>query len=573
MYPPGFSMLLAIGLIFRAPWLVNPLLAALSVILVYLLGKEIYGPKVGRLAAVLCAISPWFLVMSSTMMSHTASLFFAVLFLLFLFRSIGRPTILNGILAGAGLGVAFLIRPYNAALISLPFLLFYLSRIVQNPRRRWKGGLAFVLGFSLNVSILLVYNLLTTGHPLRMGYVVAYGQQVLPGFGRAAIPEFTLTPLLAAQNIKDYLVAVNSDLFKWPLSSFLALIPLLFAASIEKASRHKDLLLGAGFLSLLVGYAFYWGTFLLLGARLVFESAALLVLLSARGICAIPLLLKRAAPRISLRRIHAAISIVLAAFALYAFIVRLPGWVWPQGTRSPKETIGHNFSSTTPDIHKAVESANIGKALVIMNLLSSPPPHFPKGGWGSGFLYNDPALKAKILYVRASGRQIKKLHACYPRRNMVLYFGTLERGMLIPLIAAEEKVELGTPLRPAARIKGSATIVGNPAEIFFAYSPGFSRFLDDLFRDISPVDLDGKRLEELGISYLKAGDFSRAAFSFEAALQVENEPDVRRNLINSLIPCYQKTGQQEEARKILRFVESVNFDEHRLYNVFPERGF
>ena len=69
------------------------------------------------------------------------------------------------------------------------------------------------------------------------------------------------------------------------------------------------------------------------------------------------------------------------------------------------------------------------------------------------------------------------------------------------------------------------------------------------------------------------GDLTRAAFCYEAALQVENDPGVRRNLLNKLLPCYQRTGQSAAAQQILAFIEKVNFDERRFYDVLPERGF
>src|SRR4030042_1645908 len=324
-YTPGFPLVLLAGLISGLPWLLNPVLAALSVILLYYLGKEVYNPRVGLLAALLGSVSPWFLVMSSTMMSHTSSLFFRAFFLLFLFRSLRRPDVRNGVLAGIGLGMALIIRPYNAALMSFPFLVYYAFQFFKGIGNRWKNVLALILTFSLFVSILLVYNQLTNGHPLRMGYVVAYGGGVLPGLGRAAFPEFTLTPLRAALNIKEYLVAINSDLFGWPLSSFLALIPLLWLGRSAPEYKKRDVLLLACFLSLLIGYFFYWGTFVLFGARLIFACAVPLFLLSARGISQVPSLFKRI-PR---PRVEAIVSAVLAVFVIYVFLVRLPGWVWP----------------------------------------------------------------------------------------------------------------------------------------------------------------------------------------------------------------------------------------------------
>jgi lipoprotein signal peptidase len=104
-YTPGYPFLLLLGLFIQA----------------------IYNDQVGLLAAIFGSISIWFLLMSSTMMSHTSCLFFISLFLLFLFRSTKKPSIINGLLAGLGLGMAFLIRPYTALLISTPFLLFYAS--------------------------------------------------------------------------------------------------------------------------------------------------------------------------------------------------------------------------------------------------------------------------------------------------------------------------------------------------------------------------------------------------------------------------------------------------------------
>jgi len=568
-YTPGFPLLLLPSLILGLPWLLNPLLAALSVILLYYLGKELYTPRVGLLAALLGSASPWFLVMSSTMMSHTSSLFFSAFFLLFLFRSVRCPDVLNGVLAGFGLGMALLIRPYNAALMSFPFFVYYAYQFFKAAGKRWKNVLALGLTFFFFISILLVYNQLTNGHPLRSGYVVAYGGGVLPGLGRAAIQEFTLTPLRAAENIKEYLAAINSDLFGWPLSSFLALIPLLWLGRSFAEHKKTDILLLAGFLSLLIGYFFYWGTSVLLGARLIFECAVPLFLLSARGISQIPSLLRRI-PR---RRSEAVVAAVLAVFVLNAFLVRLPSWVWPEDTKSPDETIGHDFAGTTLRIHTTLQALGLKKALVIMNLQGSAPTYFPSGGWGSGFLYNDPDLRSNIIYARTKGTDIERLMACYSQRNAFLYFGTLEKGMVLSLKKSERAVEVGGPILSSARIRNSIRLVQDPSEIFLAYSPEFSAFIRSLLDKEGLANLNGKRLQDLGIHYQARGEYRQAAFCFEAALQVEAYPDVRRNLINFLIPCYRKAGRTEEARKILGFMEKVQFDKRRLYNVFPERGF
>jgi hypothetical protein len=77
----------------------------------------------------------------------------------------------------------------------------------------------------------------------------------------------------------------------------------------------------------------------------------------------------------------------------------------------------------------------------------------------------------------------------------------------------------------------------------------------------------------MGIRYQSQAEFGRAAFCFEAALQIENNPAARRDLLNRLIPCYQRTGQADAAQKITAHIERVDFNERRFYNVIPERGF
>ena len=71
-YSPGFPALLALGVLLKQPWLVNPILATLTIPLLYGLGVSLYGRGLGRLAIVLVLFSPFFLFMSGSMMAHPA---------------------------------------------------------------------------------------------------------------------------------------------------------------------------------------------------------------------------------------------------------------------------------------------------------------------------------------------------------------------------------------------------------------------------------------------------------------------------------------------------------------------
>ena len=61
-YSPGTSALLAAGEAVSAPWAVNPLLGAASVVLVYRLGERLFSWRTGLLTAVAFAVSPFTLL-------------------------------------------------------------------------------------------------------------------------------------------------------------------------------------------------------------------------------------------------------------------------------------------------------------------------------------------------------------------------------------------------------------------------------------------------------------------------------------------------------------------------------
>ena len=80
-YPPGWPALLAAGLVMGQAWWVNAACAALTLALVFRLGSEMHHPVVGALAAGLGCISPFVLLLSGSLMSHSACLLFATAFL------------------------------------------------------------------------------------------------------------------------------------------------------------------------------------------------------------------------------------------------------------------------------------------------------------------------------------------------------------------------------------------------------------------------------------------------------------------------------------------------------------
>ena len=575
IYPPGFPLLLAVGLVIRAPWLINPVLAALSVFALFLLGREIYGRLVGIIAALLAAVSPWFLLMSSTIMSHTSSLFFNSLFLLFLFRFFRRPSPPTGLAAGASWGMAFLVRPLNTFFFSLVFLGYFCIHLGKR-EAKWKRRKAVYLGAAALtfVGFFLLYNTLTNGSPLRMGYSVRYGPSYSLIFGRPATMDSDFTPLAGAVQMVDNLRALNTDLFGWPVSSFWAILPLLWLCRLSPGDRKRDLLLLSAVAFLIVVFSFFWGAFVFIGPRMLFEAVPLLFLLSARGINEVPNLVGRMSPWIPKQAINKSAALFILAFTVYGFGCHLPHQLRPSHSGWFFDRFDHRFAGTTSRLDRTISSLNLGRALVILKFWHRPPPAFrEEGGWGSGFMRNDPDLRADIIYARDKNRSSAELFSCYPDRSIFLFAGSLDKGLLIPLKKSGSAVEAGEPIVVPDALRGGIELVRHPAEVFLVYSPEFGSFLEELFRQTAIIEIDGKRIEEMGVTQYGQGNWRLAAFCFEAALQLENDPATRRNLLNRLVTCYQRTGQAEAAKKVLSFMEKVDFNERRLYNVFPERGF
>jgi hypothetical protein len=406
-----------------------------------------------------------------------------------------------------------------------------------------------------------------------MGYLVRYGKSYSVIFGRAATMDFDYTPLFAATQIADNIRTLNSEMFGWPLSSFLAILPLFWLSRLRPEDRKKDLLLGSAVVWMFMSFYFFWGAFVFIGARMFFDALPLLLLLSARGITEFPGLVGKISKKFHPRAARTVTAIVVAAFVIYAFTYHFPRYLSPAHKQWYFDRYDHRFAGTTARIDRAIREQSLGRALIILKFLESPPGSFPEGGWGSGFLHDDPDLRADIIYANGRDNNWDRLVACFPERSVYVYLGTLEKGMLVPLAREGTVIMRGAPLPPGKKSRTRFRWAQDPKEFFQVYSAEFGGFLESLYREHDAVEMDGARLAELGRLYQTQGDFQQAAFCFEAALQIENEPATRRALLDLLLPCYLKTGQAREAKIIRQYLEKVHYNERKLYGVLPERGF
>jgi hypothetical protein len=404
-----------------------------------------------------------------------------------------------------------------------------------------------------------------------MGYETRYGENHGIGFGKTGYTDIVHTPFLGLRQVTSYFESLNKDLFGWPLSSFFAIFPLFFFTRISPNYRRKDFILVSGFLFLLFGLFFYWGTYILIGARMAFEAIPLLFLLSARGLTEIPNLIISKYKKINQTRLKKVIVSILIIFIAFAFFIHLPRYIWPPDTEWYFDGFRTSYAAVTPSIHRTLQSLPLQNSLIIIKVIFHPIEFFPYGWWGSGFLYNDHQLRGNIIYCRDSGDGYMDLFRCFPGRKIYLYFGTLERGMLVPLKTEGNEIIYGEPISFEGRGKRYIELINDPKKFFKPYSAEFTSFLDKIYSHNHFYEIDVAKLIKQGTLYQNNKNYGEAAFYFEAALQIEKQPDIRYQILNLLSACYLKQGKNNEAKKIIKRI--VKLENMKLFHILPEKGF
>ena len=271
-YPPGHILLLAAGMAAGLEWMINPILGACSVLLVYAVGKGLYGAAVGMWAAILWTLSAWMLFTSSSYMNHGSAVTFALVAWACVFSPI-NPRSWHLTIAGLGLAAVASIRPLDAVAAAVPIGLWMIGK------RRWSAVGWIGLG-AVPIGILwALFNLGTVGDPFALGYTLLYEREHGLGFhidpwGRAYTPAVALANAIAA------LRRLHLYAFEWPIP---AMLPLGLWALLGRKRASRDLIVAAGILAAPFLYALYWHSGFFRGPRFYVLAAPFLFIAMARG--------------------------------------------------------------------------------------------------------------------------------------------------------------------------------------------------------------------------------------------------------------------------------------------------
>ena len=431
-YPPGHALFLMFGVLLSMPWITNPLLGALSVLLIFFLGKELKDAKTGQLAAILTIFSPFFLFMSSEFMAHSSAMFAITLFALFFAKAIKHQKYRYAFVAGIGLGLCAIIRPYTAFALSIPFLSYGIILAIRKTKK-YLPFFAVIIGFTLFFLVLLfLYNQITNGHPFKFGYTVLYGKSHGLGFGKATWgPPHTLSRGIV--NFWDSIKALNFHLFGWPYMSLLPILALL----ISKKMGKWDCIIFLSFLCLAIAHIFYWYHDLCFGPRFLYEALPFLVILSARGLNAIFDSIKRRVKgkNISNRTIKLIFGIILVLLFFYNIAHTIPILIKGDEPNYYWKDRGYANSYWGVDAHlaKQVKNKKLTNSIVFVHYDYPVFPFDSTLWYGSGFLNNSPDLKDNVLYARHLGARDTLIMDFYPDRKYYLYIGKLKAGRFIEL--------------------------------------------------------------------------------------------------------------------------------------------
>jgi len=264
-YPPGHILLLGLGVWLGAPWLIGPLVLGCTVCVTSLLGEEIFGEgPVARLGALLAATSPF-------LIGATVALYAALRAL----RGRWRWTIL----VGTAVGLTVLTRPLFGLLMAVIVSLGALW--VAAPRERSRDLGKRVLGVLVGglpwAVFLFWYNARFFGSPFRFGYTAAQGDA--HGLGFHPDPwGARYGPTEALAYTMGELRALSVDFLQTPLPALFVVIA--YGLLVAEIPRRAWLLVAwAG--GLVAVNFFYWHHDLLLGPRMLNESAPAWALLTA----------------------------------------------------------------------------------------------------------------------------------------------------------------------------------------------------------------------------------------------------------------------------------------------------
>ncbi|MCU1690387.1 MAG: hypothetical protein JWN20_2315 [Jatrophihabitantaceae bacterium] len=504
--PPWPAILAGAELITGSPRAGLAATAAATVVLTALLTAEVLRNRVtGLVAGALLLLSPAFLVQSGTYLPYLFELACGLGFALLLLTGARRRSTSRVVAAGVVIGLAAWARPFDAVLIALPFTALVALAAARARRRGCpvrSNTVALLARLAAGamplVAVILAYNAVVLGDPLRLPYTVTGASDGF-GFGRRGVfPQYTIefTPA-------DGVSGVLANL-RW-LPSWIAggvVLVALAVFGLVRATGRARFALASLTLVVPVGYLFFWGPYAMSsqwsGVRLFgpFYLLPVMVPLVALGASGLVRLVAAGAGRRRWARPFA-VAVVVAMAALTAMAV--PDKV------SGNLAVRDDFRA----LQRFVEEQDLERAVLILPF---------RGDLGfestTPFLENRPSLDQRVLYAEDRGTRNFDLVDQHPDRKIYRLTQELPAGRPTggSLTMDRLKVESGPTLPIALRIDDPG-----PGRSASAY-----------------VTIDGA---EVGSHDLAAGPGGRSDVTWTLTAESAGVPAAGAAIVLPAVPC------------------------------------
>lgn len=416
-YPFGYPFILSLGVVFGAGWLVNPLLGGINVILIYRLAKRYYEQTTSLFAVVLLVISPFYLLMNGTFMSHSAGLFYGLSAVYLTVTANRKRPLLRGLGAGLSLTLLVATRLLTSTVAGCLLLFLELHNLIVLRRRALTHLVGLTIAGTIGMSAVLGHNVLLTGNPFSTAYDQFLGTAVA---GQELGFSHLHTPANALRNLDTLTSSLMHALFPWP--GFLVLTPLLIPL-INPRRKVTDLVMGLTLMGIVTVFFFYMWSSICYGPRYYFEAIPAMVILSARGLLLVVDGGLKVAQTLKIRTDRAATRPVLQLLMLLLVL----GFSFKRPNLYPEKIAqlrSYNVVSTA--IVQNVRDAGITDAIVFV----PTNPIWPTWlSYGSVFSHNAITFDGPVIYARSFGiHGDVLLMQEYPQRTY--YLATYPEGTI-----------------------------------------------------------------------------------------------------------------------------------------------
>ena len=401
LYPLGWPGLLTLGSLLGLPeWMINPILASLSIVVLILLAQRLEGTTVALVAALMLATTPFFLFNAASYFTHLSVSLAALVLAYFCVRFCASGKAIDALLMGGALGVIGVIRYYSSILFFGSLLIFFLC---TSPPKRLRMFLWIFCGAAPFLIMLLLYNHAITGQALQNTMQWGFAELHIASVGSFANMTFLHNAVKKiSENIRELIM----------FSSFFLLILYGFSLFV-KASKRALQFYDFFFIAFVLGYALFpFGAGNQYGPRYYYDAFPFLILTVVSG--AHHLISSTKAHTARHVTVHALMITVILSLCSLPFV----------------SLYTYKVIDERRDVFKLVETQGLKNAVVVLS--NGTGVLWPMDS--SDLVRNGISIDGEVIFAHDLGQENCKLQALFPERHFWVYKREphLVRGRLEP---------------------------------------------------------------------------------------------------------------------------------------------